>query len=59
MVVVIRDRIRDMARKGLTLAQVKAAHITMDYDRRFGTDSGTWTTDKFIEVVYHDVSGLK
>ena len=59
MVVIIRDRVRDMARKGLTLAQVKAAHITMDYDRRFGTDSGTWTTDKFIEAIYHDVSGQK
>jgi glyoxylase-like metal-dependent hydrolase (beta-lactamase superfamily II) len=52
MLVIIRDRIQAMIGKGATLAQVKAARPTIDYDTRFGATSGEWTTDKFIETVY-------
>jgi len=52
MVVIIRDRIQAMIDKGATLAQVKAARLTIDYDTRFGATSGAWTTDMFIEAVY-------
>jgi len=52
MLVIIRDRIQKMIDKGATLAQVKAARPTIDYDPRFGANSGEWTTDKFIETVY-------
>ena len=52
MLVIIRDRIQKMIDKGATLAQVKAARPTIDYDPRFGATSGEWTTDKFIETVY-------
>jgi hypothetical protein len=31
---------------------VKAANPTKPYRRRFGTDSGPWTTDMFVEAVY-------
>jgi glyoxylase-like metal-dependent hydrolase (beta-lactamase superfamily II) len=59
MVTVIRDRIQDMVKKGMTLAQVKAARPTLDYDGRYGSDTGPWTTDMFIEAVYRSLSGNK
>jgi glyoxylase-like metal-dependent hydrolase (beta-lactamase superfamily II) len=57
MLVIIRDRIRDMAGKKMTLQQVLAAKPTLDYDGRFGADNGPWTTAMFIEAIYRDVSG--
>ena len=52
MSAIIRDRIKDMIGKGMTLEQVKAARPTRDYDPRYGSTSGAWTTDMFIEAVY-------
>jgi glyoxylase-like metal-dependent hydrolase (beta-lactamase superfamily II) len=52
MVTIVRDRIQSMIAKGMTLDQVKAARPTRDYDPRYGTTTGAWTTDKFIEAVY-------
>jgi len=52
MVTIIRDRIRDMRIKGSTLEQVQAAKPTQDYDERFGSVSGPWTTAQFVEAVY-------
>ena len=52
MVTIIRDRVRDMVRKRMTLEQVKAAKPTADYEPRYGATSGPWTTDMFIEAVY-------
>ncbi|HYR88666.1 MAG TPA: MBL fold metallo-hydrolase [Terriglobia bacterium] len=51
MVTIIRDRIQDMIKKGMTLDQVKAARPTRDYDPRYGSAAG-WTTDMFVEAVY-------
>jgi cyclase len=59
MLVIIRDRIKDMVAKGMTLEQVRAAKPTLDYDPRFGADSGFWTTAQFVEAVYQDVSKAK
>jgi cyclase len=52
MVTIIRDRILDMKKKGMTLDQVKAARPTRDYDPRWGATTGSWTTDMFVEAVY-------
>jgi glyoxylase-like metal-dependent hydrolase (beta-lactamase superfamily II) len=52
MVTIIRDRIMDMRKKGMTLDQVKAAKPTRDYDPRWGATTGLWTTDMFVEAVY-------
>jgi glyoxylase-like metal-dependent hydrolase (beta-lactamase superfamily II) len=52
MITIIRDRIQDMVKKGMTLEQVKAAQPTLDYDPVFGSKTGPWTTDRFIESVY-------
>jgi hypothetical protein len=57
MLVIIRDRIKNMVEKKMTLEQVKAARPTLDYDGRYGSDTGAWTTAMFIEAVYRDMSG--
>jgi glyoxylase-like metal-dependent hydrolase (beta-lactamase superfamily II) len=52
MLVMIRDRIRDLKKQGKTLEQVKAARPTLDFDGRYGATTGPWTTNMFIEAVY-------
>jgi glyoxylase-like metal-dependent hydrolase (beta-lactamase superfamily II) len=59
MVTIIRDRIQDMIKKGMSLEQVKAAKPTRDYDPLYGSTSGSWTTDMFVEVAYKSLSGKK
>ncbi len=59
MLVIVRDRIRDLAGKGMTLAQVKAAGATLDYDGVYGATEGPWTTDMFIEAVYREVGAAR
>ncbi len=56
MVTIVRDRIQDMADKGMTLEQVKAADPTQGFRKRYGADSGLWTTNMFIEAVYKSLS---
>ena len=56
MIAIIRDRIQDMIKRGMTLEQVKAARPTIDYDARYGNQGGAWTTEKFIEAAYRSLS---
>ena len=56
MLTIVRDRIDDAIDKGMTLDQVQAAGLTRDYDPRYGTDTGPWTTAMFIEAVYESLS---
>jgi len=56
MVTIIRDRIQTMITRGMTIEQVKAARPTIDYDARFGADSGFWTTTMFVETVYRNLT---
>jgi cyclase len=51
MTIIIRDRVQDLIKKGMTLEQVKAARITRDYDTLYGSVPG-WTADMFVEAVY-------
>jgi cyclase len=55
MVTIIRDRIQDMIKRGMTLDQIKAAKPTLDYDARYGSETGFWTTSMFIEAVYRSL----
>ena len=57
MVTILRDRIQDMVKRGLTLDQVKAARPTKDYDPRY--DTPEWTKDRFVEAVYRSLSARK
>jgi cyclase len=45
-----------MVEKKMTLEQVKAARPTLDYDGRYGADTGRWTTAMFIEAIYRELS---
>ena len=56
MVIIIRDRIQALIKKGMTLEQVKAAQPTRDYDPRYGSTTGIWTTDKFVTAVYKSLT---
>jgi len=59
MTIIIRDRIQSLIKKGMTLEQVKAARPTQDYDPLYGSTTGFWTTDKFVEAVYKSLKGEK
>lgn len=54
VVTIIRDRIQDLIRKGMTLEQVKAAKPTFEYDPRYATNY--WTADMFVETVYRSLT---
>jgi glyoxylase-like metal-dependent hydrolase (beta-lactamase superfamily II) len=56
MMYIIRARIKDMVEKNMTLEQVKAARPALDYEGRYGADTGAWTTAMFIEGIYKDLS---
>jgi cyclase len=53
MIVIIRDRIQDGIKRGMTLDQIKAARPTLDYDGRYGSPTA------FVEAVYRDLSQKK
>jgi len=56
MVTIVRDRLQDMIQRGMTLEQVKAAKPTQDFDPIYGSNTGTWTTDMFVEAAYKSLS---
>lgn len=56
MVTIIRDRVRDLMKQGLTLEQVKAASPARGYTRRYGSDTGSWTTNDFVDAIYRSLS---
>jgi glyoxylase-like metal-dependent hydrolase (beta-lactamase superfamily II) len=59
MVTIIRERVQDMIKKGMTIEQVRTARPTRDYDPLYGSTSGSWTTDMFVEAVYKSLSAKK
>ena len=52
MATIIRDRVQDMKKKGMTLEQVKAAKPTRDYDPLYNPPGAFYTADQFVEAVY-------
>jgi cyclase len=50
MVAIIRDRVADLVKKGQTLAQVRAARPTRDYDTRYGSG------DALAEAMYRSLT---
>ena len=55
MVVIVRDRVKAMIDAGASLAQVKAARVTADYDTQYGANTGPWTTEVFVEAVFNSL----
>jgi hypothetical protein len=54
MVVIIKDRIQDMIKKGSTLDQVKAAKPSRDYDAEYGASGAD--ADRFVESVFRSLT---
>ena len=52
MLVIVRDRIQDLLKKGQTLDQVKAARPTRDYDTEYVAPDSFVTAERFVEAVY-------
>jgi glyoxylase-like metal-dependent hydrolase (beta-lactamase superfamily II) len=59
MVVTIRDVIADMIKQGKTLGQVKEGSPVKAYETQYGSNTGPWTTDMFIEAVYKSLTAKK
>lgn len=57
MVTIVRDRIQAQIGAGLTLAQIRQTDPVKGFRGRYGSDTGTWTTDQFIEAVYTSLGG--
>jgi cyclase len=55
MATIVRDRIKEYVKRGMTLEQVKAKKPTLDFDPRYGADTGFWTTAMFIETIYKEM----
>ena len=52
MITIIRDRVLAMIKKKMTLDQIKATRPTLDWEPRFGSTTGDWTTSMFLDAVY-------
>ena len=59
MLTIIRDRLAAMIKKNMTLQQVQAARPTMDYDPLYGSTTGSWTTDMFVEAAYKSMTAAR
>jgi glyoxylase-like metal-dependent hydrolase (beta-lactamase superfamily II) len=51
MLTIVRDRVQDLIAKRKSLAEVKAAGPTRDYDGRYGTAAG----DRLVDAVYQEL----
>jgi cyclase len=54
MVVIIRDRIQDQIKKGMTWEQVKASRPSRDYDAEYGSTPAD--ADRFVESIYRSLT---
>jgi glyoxylase-like metal-dependent hydrolase (beta-lactamase superfamily II) len=57
MVTIVRDRVQEMIKKGMTLQQIRAARPALEYDGYYGTASGPSSPDGFLEAVYRSLGG--
>jgi glyoxylase-like metal-dependent hydrolase (beta-lactamase superfamily II) len=58
MMTIMRDRVRAAVKKGMTLAQIKAAKLTRDYDGRFARNASN-PPDMFVESIYRSLTAKK
>jgi glyoxylase-like metal-dependent hydrolase (beta-lactamase superfamily II) len=55
MVTVLRDRVQDAVKRGVSLDQMKKDHLFRDYDGRYGKGDG-WTSDDFLDAAYKSLT---
>src|SRR5436190_12840429 len=60
MVTIVRDRVQNAVKKGMTLQQVKALKpsLTYEYEPRFGKNPA-WTPEMFVEAIYKSLSAAR
>jgi glyoxylase-like metal-dependent hydrolase (beta-lactamase superfamily II) len=60
MVTIIRDRVQNGIKKGMSLQQIKAAKpsYTYEYEPRFNRNPA-WTAEMFVEAIYKNLSSSK
>ena len=58
MLTIVRDRIQEYVKRGMTLEQVRAKQPTLDWDARYGLNAAFWSTERFIEQIYKDMVAL-
>ncbi|HET9358320.1 MAG TPA: hypothetical protein VFO58_01135, partial [Vicinamibacterales bacterium] len=51
MLTIVRDRVQDLIAQGKSLAEVKAAGPTRDYDGRYGAAAA----DQLVEALYREL----
>ncbi len=56
MVTIVRDRVQNAIKKGMTLEQIKAAGFTKDYDPRWSAREGPGTAENFVTSVYRSLA---
>ena len=56
MVVIIRDRVQDLIKKGMSLEQVKAAKPSRDYDTQFAPAGSFVKPEAFVEAIYKSLT---
>ncbi|MEO8097140.1 MAG: hypothetical protein ABI811_05520 [Acidobacteriota bacterium] len=59
MVVTVRDVVAELAKQGKTLDQIKAARPALAFETRYGSQTGPWTTNMFIEAIYKGLGTKK
>jgi cyclase len=57
MVVIVRDVIADMIKRGMNLDQIKAASPARPYETEYGTQEGS--TNAFVEAIYKSLTAKK
>ena len=59
MVLTVQKRVQDLIDHGMGLEQIKKADPVQGFRKRWGSDSGSWTTDAFIAAVYQSLKEPK
>jgi cyclase len=59
MIVTIADIVREMIKRGMSLEQIQAASPAKPWARQYGSDTGPWTTNDFVQAVYKSLTGKK
>ncbi len=56
MVVTVRDVVADLIKQGKTIDQVREARPALAYEHQYGSTSGPWTTNMFVEAIYKSLT---
>ena len=56
MLTLIASFIQAMIDEGRSLREVQQARPTLGWDGRYGSDSGAWTTEQFVETIYRELA---